>query len=71
MWAFNYELLGYFSFPLFVVEIKNCLFYKSKLELKSNSSELFPVNLQLKLTKLKLEVLKSNFQLMKERYEHR
>jgi len=53
-------------------------FYKSKLELKSNSSEILPANckffvilLQLKLTKLKLEVRTSNFQRKKERYEHR
>jgi len=42
-------------------------YYKSKLELKSNSSEILPVNckfvilLQLKLKKLKLEVLKFDF----------
>jgi len=54
-------------------------YYKSKLELKSNSNEILPVNckftcdsiLQLKLTKLKLEVLKSDFQRKNERYEHR
>jgi len=53
-------------------------YYKSKLELKSNSSEILPVNckficdlLQLKLTELKHEVLKSDFQRKKERYEHR
>jgi len=43
-------------------------YYKSKLELKSNSSEfcqlvasLSVILLQVKLTKLKLEVLKSDF----------
>jgi len=44
----------------------------------SNSSEirrliasLSVIQLQLKLTKLKIEVLKSDFQHKKERYEHR
>jgi len=53
-------------------------YYKNKLELKSNSSEILPVNckfisglFQLKLTKLKPDVLKSDFQRKKERYEHR
>jgi len=43
-------------------------YYKSKLEPKSNSNEILPVNCkficystQFKLTKLKLEVLKSDF----------
>jgi len=52
-------------------------YYKSELELKSNSSEILPVNckiicirLQLKLTKLKLEFLKSDIQRKKEIYEH-
>jgi len=51
---------------------------KSKLELKLNSSKILPVNckfsvilFQFKRTKLKLEVLKSDFQLKKESYEHR
>jgi len=50
---------------------------KSKLELKSNSREILSVVslsvilLQLKLTKLQLEVLKSDFQRKKERYECR
>jgi len=53
------------------------LYYKSKLELKSNSSEfcqliasLSVLILQLNLTTLKLQVLKSDFQHKKERYEH-
>jgi len=53
-------------------------YYKSELELKSNSSEicrliasLSVILLQLKLTKLKLEVLKFDFQRRKEKYEHR
>jgi len=44
------------------------LYYKSKLQLKSNSSEIFPVNSKfifdsttIKLTKLKLKVRKSDF----------
>jgi len=48
------------------------------LELKSNSSEVLPVIAslsvilrQLKPTKLKLEVLKSDYQRKEERYEHR
>jgi len=52
--------------------------YKSKLELKSNSSDILPVNCKIicdskkfNLTKHKLEVLKSDFQRRKERYEHR
>jgi len=52
-------------------------YYISELELKSNSSKILPVNckfisvilLQLIVTKLKLEILKSNFQHKKERYE--
>jgi len=40
-------------------------YYKSELELKSNSSEILPVNCKfiylIKSTKLKLEVLKSDF----------
>jgi len=50
------------------------LYYKSKLELKSNSSEILTVNckficdsiLQLKQTKLKLEVLKYDYQRKKK-----
>jgi len=51
-------------------------YYKSKVELKSNSSEILPVNckficdsmLQLKLTKLMLKVLKSDFSTKKKLY---
>jgi len=51
-------------------------YYKSKLKLKTNSNEILITSLsvillQLKLTKLKLEVLKSDFQRKSERYELR
>jgi len=53
-------------------------YYKSKLELKSYLANfcqliasLYVILLQLKLTKLKLEILKSDFQRKKGRYEHR
>jgi len=48
------------------------MYYKSQLELKSNSNEILPVSykfmilLQLKLTKLILEVLTSDFQIKKK-----
>jgi len=54
-------------------------FYKNELELKSISREILPGNCkficdstpQLKLTKLKHEVLKFDFQRKEERHEHR
>jgi len=65
-----------------ILRLALCLepYYKSELELKSNSSEILPDNckfiydstsIHLKLTKLKLEILTSDFQRKKERYELR